>query len=626
MRGRAARADSSSRSHRKTDDALRHDESARVVDVRGGTAYVLVDGDDASRTGGRAVMGADLVLRGGTVVDGSGAPPFEADVVVEGDRIVAVGRHDGAAREVIDARGKLVTPGFVDVHTHLDAQLTWDPLGAPACWHGITSVVVGNCGVGFAPCKPADRDYLMFLMEGVEDIPRAAMAAGMRWTWESFGSYLDALGAGGLGLNAGAYVAHAPLRVWAMGEGGVVDAPPSDAELATMQTAVDDAIAAGALGVSTGRTTMHRTPAGDAVPGTFADERELLALAAPLARRGTGVFQMVPYGAAGEAADGFARDLPLMATIARTTGRPLSVALTQARQYPDVWRDSLARIERAVGAGVRIVPQVAPRSIGLMLGLDGLLSPLLLFPAAGDLLGLPLDELRVRLGDPALRRRLAESVDPSGEIMAGMATLDRVFPVSEAGVASYDTAPERSVAGIAARRGVLPGEVILDELVASDLRRLFLIALYNFEMDAAATMLAHPLSVPGLGDAGAHTSQTCDVGVPTFMLAYWVRQRGLMTIEEAIRKLTSAAATAWGIPRRGLVRPGYFADLNVLDLDRMDLGMPEVRHDLPSGATNLSQRATGYLATIVNGAILMRDGAHTGALPGRVLRNDKAGR
>jgi N-acyl-D-amino-acid deacylase len=564
---------------------------------------------------------ADLVVRGGTVVDGSGAAPYEADVVVVGDRIARIGRYEGAARETIDARGKVVTPGFVDVHTHLDAQLTWDPLGAPACWHGITSVVVGNCGVGFAPCRPADRDYLMFLMEGVEDIPRAALSAGMRWTWEGVGGYLDALGASGLGLNVGAYVGHAPLRVFAMGERGVVDAPPNDAELATMRAAVDEAIAAGALGVSTGRTTMHRTPAGDAVPGTFADERELLALTEPLARRGAGIFQMVPYGAAGEAAEGFARDLPLLVSVARATGRPVSVALTQARQYPDVWRDSLARIERAVGADVRIVPQVAPRSIGLVLGFGGLLSPLLLFPAAGELLDASDAEVLAKLGDAQIRRHLAESIDPSGEIMAGMATLDRVFPLATPGVAGYETSRERSVVGLAELRGVLPGQVILDELVASDLRRLFMIALYNFDLDAAGAMLAHPLSVPGLGDAGAHTSQTCDVGVPTFMLAYWVKMRRAMSLEAAVRKLTATPAEAWGLPRRGRLREGWYADLNVIDLEQLDLGPAEVRHDLPAGAVNLSQRARGYVATVVNGQVLMRDGEHTGALPGRVLRN-----
>jgi N-acyl-D-aspartate/D-glutamate deacylase len=565
-------------------------------------------------------MRPDLVLKGGTVVDGSGSPPFEADVAVQGDRIVAIGRHDGDAGEVIDARGLLVTPGFVDVHTHLDAQLTWDPLGQPSCWHGVTSVVVGNCGVGFAPCTPADRDYLMFLMEGVEDVPRSAMAAGMRWEWGGFGDYLTALGRNGLGLNAGAYVAHAPLRVFAMGERGARDVPPSDAELEVMRRAVDDALAAGALGVSTGRTTMHRTPAGDPVPGTFAERRELAALIEPLGRRSAGVFQAVPYGAAGEAAGGFERDLEDLVWLGRTSGRPVSVLLTQARQYPDVWQDSLARVEAAVQGGARLVPQVAPRSIGLLLGPEGLLSPLLLFPAAGALLDLPAAEACSRLRNPALRAQLAASVDPTGEIMAGMASLDRLFPLERGGVGSYVTAPERSVTGLAAARGVSPGEIVLEALVESGMQRLFLIALYNWDLDAVRTMLVHPLTVPALGDAGAHTSQTCDVGVPTFTLAYWVRDRKVLTIEDAVRKLTFEPASVWGIGHRGLVRSGWLADLNVIDLARLDLELPEVRHDLPGGAVNLSQRATGIRATIVNGQVLLRDGVHTGALPGRVLR------
>jgi len=564
-------------------------------------------------------MPTDLVIRGGTIVDGSGRAPYEADVVVSGERIAAVGRHGGPAGEVIDARGLVVTPGFVDVHTHLDAQLTWDPLALLASAHGITTVVVGNCGVGFAPCRPADRDYLMFLMEGVEDVPRSAMAAGMRWDWEGFGEYLGALGRGGLGPNVGAYVAHAPLRVFAMGERGATDTPPTDGELETMRHAVDDAIAAGALGVSSGRTTMHRTPAGDPVPGTFADRRELAALAEPLGRRGAGVFQVVPYGAAGEAPDGFARDFDDLVWIARATGRPLSVALTQARQYPDVWRDTLSRIATAANAGARIVPQVAPRSIGLLLSLETQLSPLFLFPEAGELLDAPADVLRARLGDPALRARLAASLDPDGEIMAGLASLDRVFPLAEPGILSYETTRARSVVGRAAARGVSPGEVILEAL-ADDPRTLFLVAVYNWDLDVAGTLVTHPLSVPGLGDAGAHTSQTCDVGVPTFLLAYWVRHRRALSLEAAVRKLTFEPASVWGIRRRGLVQPGWFADLNVIDLDRLDLGPVEVHHDLPGGAVNLAQGACGYRATIVNGEILVRDGVPTGALPGRVVR------
>lgn len=565
-------------------------------------------------------MQADLVIRGGTVIDGSGGAARDADVVVQGDRIASVGPYDGPAAAEIDARGKIVTPGFVDVHTHLDAQFTWDRLGTPSCWHGVTSVVVGNCGVGFAPCRPADRDYLMFLMEGVEDIPRDALAAGMRWEWESFGQYLDALGRDGTGLNVGAYVGHAPLRVWAMGTRAASEEAPSDAELATMSAAVDEAIAAGALGVSTGRTTMHRAPDGEAVPGTYAARRELAALIAPLARRKAGLLQVVPFGAAGEAQEGFARDLAEIVWATRETGRPASVTLTQSRHYPETWREDLAAVEAAVRGGAQIVPQVAPRSIGLLLGFGGLLSPLLLFPEAGDLFGKPDEEVLAALRDPSLRRRLAAGMDPSGEIMAGMTTLDRVFPLDDPSVRGYETDRSRSVVGRAAARGVLPGEIILEALADSELRRLFMVALYNFDLDAARTMITHALTVPGLGDAGAHTSQTCDVGVPTFLLAYWVRERRALTLEAAVHKLTHATARVWDLKDRGLIRPGAFADLNVIDFDRLDLDLPEVRHDLPGGAPNLSQRARGIEATVVNGTVLMRGGEHTGALPGRVLR------
>lgn len=569
-------------------------------------------------------MHPDLVVRGGRVVDGSGRPSFEADVVVHGDRIVAVGRHDGPATREIDARGKVVTPGFVDVHTHLDAQLTWDPLGAPSCWHGVTSVVVGNCGVGFAPCKPADRDYLMFLMEGVEDVPRSAMAAGMRWEWESFGEYLDTLGRGGLGLNAGGYVAHAPLRIFAMGERGAIDEPPTDAELETMRRAVDDAIAAGALGLSTGRTTMHRTPAGDPVPGTFADRRELAALVEPLARRGAGVIEAVPYGAAGEAAHGFARDLPDLEWLAHRSGRPVSVLLTQARQYPDVWQDSLARVEAVVAGGARLHAQVAPRQIGLLLGLGGLLSPLFLFPEAGDLLGHSDDELRTALRDPSVRARLRQGIDPEAPLIGGLATFDRIFPLDGDGVLAYETNRSRSVIGLAEARGVSVADVVIDGLLESDLTRLFMVAISNWDMDTTRAMLTHPLTLPALGDSGAHTSQTCDIGVPTFLLAYWVHRLRAIPLETAVRRLTFDPASLWGIPQRGLIHPGWFADLNVIDLDALDLELPELRHDLPGGAPNLSQRARGFVATIVNGRVAVERGAHTGARAGRVLRNERA--
>jgi len=569
---------------------------------------------------------ADLVIRGGTVVDGSGAAAVEADVVIDGDRVTAIGRHEGPAGEVIDARGKLVTPGFVDIHTHLDAQLTWDPLGSPSNLHGVTTVVVGNCGVGFAPCRPADRDYLMFLMEGVEDIPQAAMRAGLKWNWETFPEYLTALASQPLGLNVGAHLSHAPLRVYAMGERGATDAPASDEELALMQQCVREAMRAGALGFATGRTTMHRTPAWDPVPGTFADRRELEALTTALGESGTGVFELVPYGGAGEDAEGCVREFEWMEPLARASGRPFSLALIQNMGYREAWRDALAKTAEARARGARIVPQTAVRSVGVLMACGIAISPLSLFPAAGEMLEKPVDEQRRMIRDPALQARLRDSIaQTSGDILGGMATLDWVFPLEDRGVLAYETSPERSVAGIARRLGKRPLDVVLDLLIEHELRNFFLVPLFNCDLEAAGEMLTSPLTTIGLGDSGAHTTQTSDAGYATFVLGYWVRQRKLLSIESAVRKLTSDLAALWGLRDRGTLRPGAFADVNVIDLDRIDLRLPEIRHEFPAGATHLHQGAVGYDATIVNGQVLMRDGRHSGAYPGRVVRNAACG-
>jgi N-acyl-D-amino-acid deacylase len=568
---------------------------------------------------------AELVIRGGTVVDGTGAAPFEADVVIEGARIAAIGKHDGPAGEIVEAKGKIVTPGFVDIHTHLDAQITWDPLGSPSHLHGVTSLVVGNCGVGFAPCRPADRDYLMFLMEGVEDIPLAAMKTGITWNWESFPEYLDALSRQPLGPNVGAHIAHAPLRVYVMGERGATDAPASAEELGAMRSAVREAMRAGALGFATGRTTMHRTPAWDPVPGTFANEEELDALLGALADEGTGVFQLVPYGAAGEDAGGFARDYEWMLPLGQKHRRLISVGLVQNLKYPDGWRDALERSAAANLEGARLVPQTAVRSVGILLGFGVSLSPLMLYPAAGDLIGKPVEELRILLRDPALRARLLEGIEEtSGEILGGMATLENVFPL-EGGVRAYETDPEQSIAARARRLGKHPLEVMLDLMVEHDLRNFFLVPLFNSDLEAAGEMLVHPGTTIGLGDSGAHTGQTSDAGFPTFVLAYWVRERSLLSLERAVQKLTSELAGLWGIRDRGTLRRGAYADVNVIDLDHLDIEMPEVRHEFPAGAAHLHQGARGYVATIVNGQVLMRDGRHTGAYPGTVLRNERWG-
>ncbi|MBX3028285.1 amidohydrolase family protein [bacterium] len=564
---------------------------------------------------------ADLVIRGGTVVDGTGAPPREADVVIDGDRITAIGRHDGSAGEVIDAKGLLVTPGFVDIHTHLDAQITWDPLGVPSCLHGVTSVVVGNCGVGFAPCKPSDREYLMYLMEGVEDVPAAALRAGLRWTWETFPEYLDALARQPLGLNVGAHISHAPLRVWAMGERGATDAEPNEAELAAMREAVAEALRAGALGFATGRTTMHRTPSWDPVPGTFASRRELAALGGALAEEGRGVFELVPYGGAGEDARGVASEFEWMTPLGRDIHRPISLALIQNLAYPDGWREALALAEQATRQGARIVPQTAVRAVGVLMGFGIAINPLALYPAAAELIGLDRAAAVARLRDPAVRGQLLDSVrEHSGDILGGMARLEHVFPLTGDGVRGYETTPERSLVALARAQGVAPLALLLDLIVAHEGRNFFLVPLFNPDLEAAGAMLAHPLTTIGLGDAGAHTTQTSDASYATFALAYWVRERRLMPLERMVHKLTAQLATLWGIADRGVLRPGAHADLNVIDFDRLDLRLPEVRHDLPAGAAALVQDATGYVATIVNGTVLMRDGQHTGAYPGVVLR------
>lgn len=569
-------------------------------------------------------MSADLVIRGGTVVDGTGVPAFEADIVVEGDRVAAVGKYDGPADEAIDARGKIVTPGFIDIHTHLDAQITWDPLGSPSNLHGVTSVIVGNCGVGFAPCKEKDRDYLMFLMEGVEDIPQAALRAGLRWNWETFPQYLEALSQQRLGLNVGAHLSHAPLRVYAMGERGATDATATDEELAQMRRHVLEAMQAGALGFDTGRTTMHRTPAWDPVPGTFADRRELSAIASALAEAGVGVFELIPYGGAGEDAAGFEREFDWMVPVAREATRPISLSLIQNLKYPDVWREVLRRADAATEQGSRIVPQVAVRSVGVLLGFGSALSPLSLFPAAFELFDKPVDELRVRLRDRALRATLVASLaESSGDILGGMARIEHVFPLDDKGVLAYETSPDKSVVAIGARLGKHAGEVMLDLILEHDFRNFFLIPLYNTDLEAAGEMLTHPRSTIGLGDSGAHTSQTSDAGFATFFLAYWARHRKLLSLERAIHKLTAELAQMWGLQGRGVLRTGAYADINVIDYDRLDLRLPEVRHELPTGAPHFHQGAAGYTATVVNGKVLMRDGVHTGTYPGVVLRNQR---
>jgi N-acyl-D-aspartate/D-glutamate deacylase len=561
-------------------------------------------------------MTYDLVVRDGLIADGRGGEPVAGDVAIDGDRVAAVGVGLGPGRRELDADGRLVTPGFVDIHTHLDAQLGWDALATSSCWHGVTSVVLGSCGVTFAPCRPEDRRYLAEFMESVEDVPADSIMAGLDWDWETYGEYLDAVGRWPKGVNVGGMVGHCAVRYHAMGERGLDPAPASDDDVAAMCELVDEAIGSGALGFSTSRTMLHRVPDGRAVPGTYADARELHALAAVMGRRGAGVFEAAP--ALGERdPEGGRRtvaEVELLADLALATGRPATFGLSQTKRVPELHDEALAAVEAARAKGAALAPQTTARGIGMLFGLvhrtpfDGA-------PAWRALRDLPFDERLAALRDPGRRAALVDATRDLSTIPP-----DELF-VLPAGDARYDLGPEDSLAGHAARLGVTPAEAFITLELEGEGRPLLNWPFLNDDLDAVAVMLRHPDTVMGLADAGAHVGLIMDASQPTFLLTYWVRERGLLSAGEAVRRLTSEPARLFGLTGRGVLEPGAFADVNVLDLDRLGLPQPEYVHDYPAGAGRYVQRSRGYAWTLVNGRVFLADGEPEGALAGRLLRN-----
>jgi N-acyl-D-aspartate/D-glutamate deacylase len=554
----------------------------------------------------------DLVIRGGTVVDGTGAPARVADVGIAGDRIVAVGEVDARGARELDATDRVVTPGFVDLHTHLDAQIAWDPMLTSSCWHGVTSVVLGNCGVTFAPVRPVDREYLAEMMESVEDIPKRSILDGLPWSWETYGEYLDALEAMPKGINVGGMVGHCAVRYHAMGDRSLSlepGAPPTADDLAAMCALVDEAIAAGALGVSTSRTLRHRVPDGRYVPGTWAEPDELLAFAEVLAARGRGVFEVSPrFDGDGPSEPRVESELAWMSTIAERTGRSGTFNLSQTNAQGEHWRRA---IELARAAGGRIRPQTTSKSVGVLFALASH-TPFDRAPAWAELAGLGLDERLARLRDPAVRSRL--TADP-----APTEGYDEFFVVREP--VRYDNAPGASLGAIARARGVSAVEAFIDLNLESEGRLVLALPFLNQRIDAIEAMLGEDVVVMGLADAGAHVGQVMDASQPTYFLTYWVRERGLLSIEEAVRRLSSDTADFMGIPDRGTLREGAFADVNIIDWDALALEVPEFAHDFPHGAGRWTQRGRGYDATIVNGSVVLEHGEHVGGFAGRVLRS-----
>jgi N-acyl-D-aspartate/D-glutamate deacylase len=566
----------------------------------------------------------DLVIKGGTVVDGTGAPARTADVAITDGVITDVGHVGSAARQTIDADGALVTPGFVDIHTHYDGQITWDPLLTPSCWHGVTTVVMGNCGVGFAPVEADRHDWLIGLMEGVEDIPGAALSAGIRWGWESFPEYLDAVDAMPKAIDIGAQVPHGAVRAFVMGDRGAKNEPATPADIEAMAAIVRDGILAGALGFSTSRTLAHRAIDGEPVPGTFAAEDELFGIGRALGELGMGVFELAPAGALGEDLAAPDKEVAWMRRLAAATGRPVTFALNQNNNEPEAWRKLLAFSADAAAEGAPITPQVHGRTVSLLLGLQTF-HPFNFCPSWAEIALLPWAERAARLQDPERRARLvSEAValedDP---IISGFMHPARIFVLGDP--PDYEPPPSRSVAAIAKAEGRSQWETLYDLLLVDGGRELLNAPVLNYSdgnLDAAREMLVHPTSAFGLGDGGAHAGQTCDASTTTYMLSYWARDRAhdRIPLETAVHKITGATAALYGLGDRGRLEPGLKGDVNIIDFERLQLHRPELVSDLPGAASRLIQRADGYLATVNGGAVTMARGEDTGARPGVLLR------
>jgi N-acyl-D-aspartate/D-glutamate deacylase len=566
----------------------------------------------------------DLVIRGGTIVDGSGGPARSGDVAVDGGRLRQVGGKAGAARRELDADGLLVTPGWVDIHTHYDGQVTWDPYLTPSFFHGVTTVVMGNCGVGFAPARPDRHRWLIGLMEGVEDIPGTALAEGIRWEWESFPEYLDALDRMPRALDVASQVPHGAVRAYVMGERGAKNEKPTPEDIEAMAEIVREALAAGALGFTTSRTLLHRAVDGEPVPGTFAAEDEVIGIGRVLGELGRGVFEMASDLAPED------REFGWMQQLAARTRRPVTFACLQNDVDPEQWRRSLRATERAAAAGAPVVAQVAVRPTGLLMGLESTAHPFFFHQTYREIAHLSLAERVSRLRDPAARKRmLEEKLALQNPMLAFvMQSFHKLFPLGDP--PDYEPGPEQSVKAIAEREGRTPQEVAYDLMLRRDGRELLYFPILGYahgNFEAIREMLVHPNAVLSLSDGGAHCGLICDASAPTYLLTHWVRDRKRgerLPLEWAVRAQTRNTARLYGLDDRGALEPGLRADVNLIDLDGLRLSAPEMVYDLPAGGRRLIQRASGYRATLVAGEVVQQDGKPTGAMPGRLVRGPQA--
>ena len=566
----------------------------------------------------------DLVIRGGTIVDGSGAPSYVGDVAVQDGWIVATGKVDGKGKEELDAKGLLVTPGFVDIHTHYDGQVIWSDRVSPSSDHGVTTVMMGNCGIGFAPCRPTDREALIKLMEGVEDIPGVVTSEGLTWDWESFPEFLSAIERRPHDIDVGVLMPHSPLRVFVMGERALGREPATAEDRAKMRKLFREGLDAGALGFGTSRLLAHRSSSGELIPSFVAEEAELTEIAEELNDAGTGIFQIVPNTGYVP----YAEQLPLMERIAKTANRPLTYTHAQLAN----WREMLALLEESNEKdGVNIKAQLLPRPVGMMLGLTASAHPMCMTPSYLAIKDLPLDERMAEMRKPEVRQAITteESLNPTNPLVGFVRRYDRMFLTGNR--INYEPSPSRSVEAIAKSEGRTPENVVYDELLKDDGHRLLLLTIGNYEevsLDWCEAMLASDDVVLGLGDGGAHYGMICDASFTTFALTHWTRDReqGRLTIEDMVHRLTRQPAQLIGLEDRGLLQPGYRANINVIDYAKLDLHNPRVVADLPAGGKRLHQLADGYVATYVGGKAIVRNGKPTNERPGQLIRGAQAPR
>lgn len=562
-------------------------------------------------------MEYDIIIRNGTVVDGTGDAPRMADVAIKGDRIAAIGDITDDAMMVIDAKGAYVTPGFVDIHTHLDAQIAWDPIASSSCYHGVTSVVMGNCGVSFAPCKPEDREYLSEMMESVEDIPKKAIQTGLPWNWETYGEYLAAIERMPKGVNVGGMVGHCAVRYYVMGERSLDEAPATDEDIEKMKVLVKEAIDAGALGFSTSRTFMHKVPDGRPVPGTYAQPEELLAIGEVMGEAGRGVFEAAARLGERDNQEltNTRAEIAWMGELSRRNNVNLTFGLTQSDRRPQLYQSVIDFSEEENANGSNLRPQTTSRGIGaLMTFLHR--TPFDSAPAWRALRKLSGEEKMAILADEQERQRLVDDVNLEDIQM----DFEKLFVLMPDHV-RYDMDPSTSLAEHARQRGVDPVTAFLEISLETQGKAVFTFSFLNQRMDAVESMLNQPIVAMGLADSGAHVGQIMDASQPTWLLKYWVKEKGLLSIEDAIRRWTSDTAAIFGIKERGTLAVGMYADVNVINLDELDLGLPEYVYDFPHGAGRYIQRAKGYQTTLVNGQVFMKDGEPTGNLAGLMLQN-----